>query len=106
MADIERKRNRLTLLELEKLPDSTTTYKAVGKMFIAIPYSSIVSEVKSAAEGMLIRNLSFQSFSLLICFVSDAEKHIADSSTKKAALEKSVTEVESNLKEILSSARG
>ena len=51
MADMERKRNRLTLLELEKLPETTTTYKAVGKMFIAVPYPRIVSEVKAAAEG-------------------------------------------------------
>ena len=36
----------------------------------------------------------------------DAEKHITESSGKKASLEKAVGEVETGIKEILSTARG
>ena len=57
-ADLERKRNRLTLLELDKLPESTTTYKAVGKMFIAVPYTRVVAECRSAVEGLCLIELT------------------------------------------------
>jgi chaperonin cofactor prefoldin len=54
-ADMERKRNRLTLFELDKLPEGTATFKAVGKMFISVPSANIMEECTTSAEGVPIR---------------------------------------------------
>ena len=56
-ADMERKRNRLTLFELDKLPEGTVTFKAVGKMFISVPSANIMEECRSSAEGVPVKFL-------------------------------------------------
>jgi chaperonin cofactor prefoldin len=105
-ADMQRKTNRLTLFELEKLPEGTATFKAVGKMFISVPSVDIVQECKSLAEGTLPNLWWCPPLFLIFYFVdSVAESRLAEFTNQKASLEKVVQEVEVELRGILTAAR-
>jgi len=79
--EAEKKRAFLTLDELQQLPDETNTYKSVGKSFILEPKSLLVTEQKEK--------------------IKECDSSIASLQTSKEYLERQMTEVESNFKELL-----
>ncbi|KAJ1925654.1 hypothetical protein IWQ60_004436 [Tieghemiomyces parasiticus] len=46
----ERRRNELTLKEIESLPDDVATYKSVGKMFLQVDQAVVVKDLKKSIE--------------------------------------------------------
>ncbi|KAI3417893.1 uncharacterized protein J3R85_014012 [Psidium guajava] len=79
--ETEKKRAYLTLEELGQLPDSTNTYKAVGRTFLLEPKSVLVNEQQQKLK--------------------DSETAITSLQTSKEYLEKQMADVESNLRELL-----
>uniref|UniRef100_A0A0D6R7X2 Prefoldin subunit 1 n=1 Tax=Araucaria cunninghamii TaxID=56994 RepID=A0A0D6R7X2_ARACU len=79
--EAEKKRAFLTLEELQQLPDDTNTYKSVGKAFILEPTSVLVNEQQERLK--------------------ECDSSIASLQTSKEYIERQMTEVESNLKELL-----
>ncbi|XP_030538344.1 prefoldin subunit 1 [Rhodamnia argentea] len=79
--ETEKKRAYLTLEELGQLPDSTNTYKAVGRTFLLEPKSVLVNEQQQKLK--------------------DSETAIASLQTSKEYLEKQMADVENNLRELL-----
>ncbi|XP_058068087.1 prefoldin subunit 1 [Magnolia sinica] len=77
----EKKRAFLTLEELRQLADDTNTYKSIGKAFVLEPKSVLVNEQEQKLK--------------------DSEAAIASLLTSKEYLEKQMTEVENNLRELL-----
>ncbi|XP_020572648.1 prefoldin subunit 1 [Phalaenopsis equestris] len=77
----EKKRAYLTLDELQQLPDDTNTYKSIGRLFVLEPNSVMVVEQKQRLE--------------------DSEAAITSLQTSKEYLEKQITEVENNIRELL-----
>mmetsp|Transcript_71698 Transcript_71698/g.191276 ORF Transcript_71698/g.191276 Transcript_71698/m.191276 type:complete len:133 (-) Transcript_71698:98-496(-) len=84
-AEMEKQRNKLTLVELEKLPEGTATYKAIGKMFLLVPSSRIIGDCQEA--------------------VAVADTRIGEFTGQKTALEKTATEVENSIRDIIMAAR-
>ncbi|KAI6678351.1 hypothetical protein NL676_039147 [Syzygium grande] len=79
--ETEKKRAYLTLEELGQLPDSTNTYKAVGRTFLLEPKSVLVNEQQQKLK--------------------DSETAISSLQTSKEYLEKQMADVENNLRELL-----
>ncbi|KAI4379701.1 hypothetical protein MLD38_005963 [Melastoma candidum] len=79
--ETDKKRAYLTLEELRSLPENTNTYKSVGRTFILEPKSVLVNEQE-------------QKF-------KDSEAAILSLQTSKEYLEKQITDVENNLRELL-----
>eukprot|EP01114_Cavostelium_apophysatum_P013230 TRINITY_DN3154_c0_g1_i1.p2 TRINITY_DN3154_c0_g1~~TRINITY_DN3154_c0_g1_i1.p2 ORF type:complete len:102 (+),score=23.30 TRINITY_DN3154_c0_g1_i1:189-494(+) len=48
--DRERRRNQLTLKEMEDVKDDTKTYKAIGKMFMLVPFKSVTTELTDSVK--------------------------------------------------------
>ncbi|KAJ6699660.1 PREFOLDIN SUBUNIT 1-RELATED [Salix purpurea] len=76
----EKKRAFLTLEELRQVPDDTNTYKSIG-MFVLEPKSVLMSEQEQKLK--------------------DSETAISSLQTSKEYLEKHMSEVEINLRELL-----
>ncbi|KAL9361750.1 hypothetical protein Peur_007602 [Populus x canadensis] len=76
----EKKRAFLTLEELRQVPDDTNTYKSIGK-FVLEPKSVLMSEQEQKLK--------------------DSETAISSLQTSKEYLEKHMSEVENNLRELL-----
>ncbi|EGC29800.1 hypothetical protein DICPUDRAFT_42377 [Dictyostelium purpureum] len=49
IAETDRKKCLITVKELESLPQTTKTYKAVGKMFVVAPINTLKVELKQQA---------------------------------------------------------
>ncbi|MFS7981503.1 putative prefoldin beta [Helianthus anomalus] len=77
----EKKRAYLTLEELRQLSDDTNTYKSIGRTFILEPKPFLMNEQEKKLK--------------------DSETSIASLQTSKEYLEKQLTEVEANLRELL-----
>ncbi|GAB4854059.1 prefolding complex chaperone subunit [Ancistrocladus abbreviatus] len=77
----EKKRAYLTMEELRSLSDDTNTYKSIGRTFVLEP-------------KLVLMNEQEQKF-------KDSESAIASLQMSKEYLEKQMTEVENNLRELL-----
>ncbi|KAF5787681.1 putative prefoldin beta [Helianthus annuus] len=77
----EKKRAYLTLEELRQLSDDTNTYKSIGRTFVLEPKPFLMNEQEKKLK--------------------DSETAIASLQTSKEYLEKQLTEVEANLRELL-----
>ncbi|KAJ0744791.1 putative prefoldin beta [Helianthus annuus] len=77
----EKKRAYLTLEELRQLSDDTNTYKSIGRTFVLEPRPFLMNEQEKKLK--------------------DSETAIASLQTSKEYLEKQLTEVEANLRELL-----
>ncbi|KAJ6992767.1 prefoldin subunit 1 [Populus alba x Populus x berolinensis] len=77
----EKKRAFLTLEELRQVPDDTNTYKSIGRTFVLEPKSVLMSEQEQKLK--------------------DSETAISSLQTSKEYLEKHMSEVENNLRELL-----
>ncbi|KAK9060619.1 hypothetical protein SSX86_021325 [Deinandra increscens subsp. villosa] len=77
----EKKRAYLTLEELRQLADDTNTYKSIGRTFVLEPKPFLMSEQEKK--------------------LADSETAIASLQTSKEYLEKQLSEVETNLRELL-----
>ncbi|GLT80313.1 hypothetical protein SLA2020_517590 [Shorea laevis] len=77
----EKKRAFLTLEELRQLSDDTNTYKSIGRTFILEPKSLLMNEQEQK--------------------LTDSESAIASLQISKEYLEKQISEVENNLRELL-----
>mmetsp|Transcript_12146 Transcript_12146/g.24201 ORF Transcript_12146/g.24201 Transcript_12146/m.24201 type:complete len:142 (-) Transcript_12146:212-637(-) len=83
--DRDQKRNQLTLSELEALPDGTNTYKAIGKMFMQEPCQKIVEELAASVEK--------------------ASDELVKLTEQHSALEKSLSETQDGIKELVTAAQ-
>ncbi|EKX50068.1 Prefoldin protein, subunit 1 [Guillardia theta CCMP2712] len=81
LVERERKRNTLTLNELEALPTNTNTYKAIGKMFLMEPCDKLKAELVSANQ--------------------EGEQSAKKLSEQKAALENALSDSEQKIKDFL-----
>ncbi|MFS7981507.1 putative prefoldin beta [Helianthus anomalus] len=77
----EKKRAYLTLEELRQLSNDTNTYKSIGRTFVLEPKPFLMNEQEKKLK--------------------DSETAIASLQTSKEYLEKQLTEVEANLRELL-----
>ncbi|GAB4833060.1 prefolding complex chaperone subunit [Ancistrocladus abbreviatus] len=77
----EKKRAYLTMEELRRLPEDTNTYKSIGRTFVLEPQSVLMNEQEQKLK--------------------DSEAAIASLQASKDYLEKQMTEVENNLRELL-----
>ncbi|EGG14949.1 prefoldin beta-like domain containing protein [Cavenderia fasciculata] len=50
ITDKDRQRCAITLRELESIPESTKTYKSIGKMFLVSPMKPLKQELKKQME--------------------------------------------------------
>ncbi|CAJ1978048.1 unnamed protein product [Sphenostylis stenocarpa] len=78
--EAEKKRAFLTMEELKQVPDDTNVYKSIG-MFVLETKASLMNEQEKKFK--------------------DGEATITTLQTSKEYLEKQITEVESNLRELL-----
>ncbi|CAN6451061.1 unnamed protein product [Victoria cruziana] len=84
--ETERKRAFLTLEELQQLSDDTNTYKSVGKAFVLEPKSAMINEQEQKMK--------------------DSDVALASLQTSKDYIEKQISEVENNLRELLAQDPG
>jgi prefoldin subunit 1 len=79
--EAEKKRAFLTVEELERLPESTNTYRSVGKAFILESRDTLLKEQQTKAD--------------------DSDSAIATLQASKEYLERQMKEVESHFRELL-----
>ncbi|XP_031481611.1 uncharacterized protein LOC116251462 [Nymphaea colorata] len=84
--ETDKKRAFLTLEELQQLSDDTNTYKSIGKAFVLEPKSAMIKEQEQKMQ--------------------DSEAAIASLQTSKDYIEKQISEVENNLRELLAQDPG
>ncbi|CAN6451060.1 unnamed protein product [Victoria cruziana] len=84
--ETERKRAFLTLEELQQLSDDTNTYKSVGIRFVLEPKSAMINEQEQKMK--------------------DSDVALASLQTSKDYIEKQISEVENNLRELLAQDPG
>ncbi|KAJ1975056.1 hypothetical protein H4R35_003323 [Dimargaris xerosporica] len=77
----EKRRNELTLKEIESLPSSVTTYKAIGKMFLQVEQKDVTKELRSN--------------------ISEADEVVKGLEKKQKFLEREITDCNNSLKDIL-----
>jgi len=78
---VEQKRGASTIEELNLVPDTTPSYKAIGRMFLAEPLPALKTQLK----GMM----------------SKVEEQIGSLETKRDYLKKQVKQDEDNLNELV-----
>ncbi|KAG6769429.1 hypothetical protein POTOM_025064 [Populus tomentosa] len=93
----EKKRAFLTLEELRQVPDDTNTYKSIGRTWLIVIKSYFVCHmvVRFVLEPKSVL-MSEQEQKL-----KDSETAISSLQTSKEYLEKHMSEVENNLRELL-----
>ncbi|ESW05754.1 hypothetical protein PHAVU_011G206700 [Phaseolus vulgaris] len=79
--EAEKKRAFLTMEELKQVPDDTNVYKSIGRMFVLETKATLMNEQEKKFK--------------------DGEATITTLQSSKEYLEKQMTEVESNLRELL-----
>ena len=83
-AEVERKRAELVLQELSQMPESTNTYKTVGRTFVLMSKDDMQHHLKESIEK--------------------SEETVKGSKGSKMYLEKAVKETEDNIRELLRSS--
>ena len=81
---VERKRAELVLQELSQMPESTNTYKTVGRTFVLMSKDDMQHHLKESIEK--------------------SEETVKGSKGSKMYLEKAVKETEDNIRELLRSS--
>lgn len=79
----ERKRAELTEQELVELPDETVVYKSLGRAFVYAPKPQVQTEMKEETERLA--------------------EEIEQSKSKREHLERTQTEIENQIKELIQS---
>ncbi|KAJ1648917.1 hypothetical protein IWQ61_009830 [Dispira simplex] len=79
MHEREKRRNELTLKEVDTLPSQVTTYKSVGKMFLQVGRDSVVKDLKkSMAESDDLRQGLEKKQKYLEREVADCQNSLRD----------------------------
>lgn len=86
MKEREKKRCQLTLQEIEGLPNDVRAFKSVGKAFILSTKNKIQTDLEVSVE--------------------EFTKGVAEAEKEREYLQKSVQDVEENMKELLRSSPG